>query len=98
TSGEKPAGPRRSTSVRRRSAARGSWPSISTTRAGLGTGLDRHEHIGQGFLGGRSPFRRLLNDPRFARVPKVIETAKEPEPIAALRNPATLRRLRGGRG
>lgn len=66
---------------------------LNDARAGLGSGLDRHEHIGDGFLG-LAPFRRLLNDARFARVPKVIETAKDPEPTADLRNLATLRRLR----
>jgi len=66
---------------------------LNDARASLGSGLDRHEHIGRGFLGLR-PFRWLLNDPRFARVPKVIETDKEPEPLADLRNLATLRRLR----
>ncbi|MCI0546747.1 MAG: deoxyribonuclease IV [Candidatus Rokubacteria bacterium] len=66
---------------------------VNDSRAPLGSGLDRHEHIGRGALGLR-PFRRLLTDPRFARVPKVLETPKEPEPIADRRNLATLRRLR----
>jgi deoxyribonuclease-4 len=66
---------------------------LNDARAGLGSGLDRHEHIGRGFLGLR-PFRWLLNDPRFTRIPKVIETDKDPEPTADLRNLATLRRLR----
>jgi deoxyribonuclease-4 len=66
---------------------------LNDARAPLGSGLDRHEHIGGGALGLR-PFRLLLNDPRFTRVPKVLETPKEPEPIADLRNLATLRRLR----
>ncbi len=66
---------------------------LNDSRAPLGSGLDRHEHIGRGGLGLR-PFRRLLNDPRFARVPKVLETPKEPEPIADRRNLATLYRLR----
>ena len=66
---------------------------LNDARADLGSGLDRHEHIGDGFLG-LTPFRRLLNDPRFTRIPKVIETAKDPEPAADLKNLATLRRLR----
>lgn len=66
---------------------------LNDARAGLGSGLDRHEHIGRGHLG-LAPFRWLLNDPRFARVPKVLETPKEPEPRADLRNLAVLRRLR----
>lgn len=36
---------------------------------------DRHELIGEGSLG-LEPFRRLLTDPRFARVPKLLETPK----------------------
>jgi len=66
---------------------------LNDAKAPLGSGLDRHEHIGRGRLG-LAPFRLLLNDHRFARVPKVLETPKEPEPAADLRNLATLRRLR----
>jgi deoxyribonuclease IV len=66
---------------------------LNDAKASLGSGLDRHENIGRGFLG-LQPFRLLLNDRRFARVPKVLETPKEPEPTADLENLATLRRLR----
>lgn len=66
---------------------------LNDAKAGLGSGLDRHANIGEGFLG-RGPFRLVLNDPRFARTPKVLETPKEPEPEADLRNLATLRSLR----
>ena len=68
---------------------------LNDAKAPLGSGLDRHEHIGRGALGLR-PFRLLLKDARFRAVPKVLETPKEPEPIADLRNLATLRRLRRG--
>ena len=37
---------------------------------------DRHAHIAQGSLG-EEPFRRLMNDDRFAHVPRVLETPKE---------------------
>jgi deoxyribonuclease-4 len=37
--------------------------------------VDRHEHIGKGCIG-VEPFRRLLNDPRFAHLPMLIETEK----------------------
>ena len=40
-----------------------------------GSRVDRHEHIGQGCLG-LKPFRRLINDPRFADLPLLIETEK----------------------
>jgi deoxyribonuclease IV len=70
---------------------------LNDAKAALGSGLDRHEHIGRGRLG-LAPFRLLLNDARFAAVPKVLETPKEPEPAADLRNLAVLRRLRGVSG
>jgi deoxyribonuclease IV len=37
--------------------------------------VDRHEHIGKGCIG-VEPFRWLLNDPRFARLPMLLETPK----------------------
>jgi len=66
---------------------------LNDAKAPLGSGLDRHENIGRGLLG-LTPFRLLLNDRRFTRVPKVLETPKEPSPAADLRNLAVLRRLR----
>ena len=53
----------------------------------LGCRVDRHEHIGQGALG-LEPFRRLLNDPRFADRPAFLETELEFK-----RNLAVLRSL-----
>lgn len=40
-----------------------------------GSRVDRHEHIGVGHLG-LEPFRFLLNDRRFAKVPMYLETPK----------------------
>lgn len=37
--------------------------------------VDRHEHIGRGCLG-LEPFRRILHDPRLARLPMLLETPK----------------------
>ena len=42
---------------------------------GLGSRVDRHDHIGKGALG-LNPFRFILNDPRFVKVPKILETPK----------------------
>ncbi|RRA47542.1 deoxyribonuclease IV [Acidipila sp. EB88] len=42
-------------------------------KAARGSKLDRHEHIGEGMIGA-GPFRRLLNDPRFAHCAFVAET------------------------
>jgi deoxyribonuclease-4 len=38
--------------------------------------VDRHEHIGRGFLR-LEPFRLLVNDPRFQQRPMILETPKE---------------------
>lgn len=60
----------------------------------LGSRKDRHEAIGSGALG-LKPFRRIMNDERLARVPKVIETPKGKDPVRADRaNLALLRGLR----
>lgn len=40
--------------------------------------VDRHEHIGKGHLG-LDPFRRVVNDPRFAGLPMCLETEPGPE-------------------
>jgi deoxyribonuclease-4 len=48
---------------------------FNDSKKGLGSRVDRHEHIGQGALG-LNPFRFILNDPRFAMVPKILETPK----------------------
>jgi deoxyribonuclease-4 len=37
--------------------------------------VDRHEHIGKGCIG-LEPFRRLVNDARFAHLPMLLETEK----------------------
>ena len=42
----------------------------------LGSGRDRHEHIGKGNIG-LEGFRLLMNDPRFFSIPKVLETPKK---------------------
>ncbi|PYM13083.1 MAG: hypothetical protein DMD81_22190, partial [Candidatus Rokuibacteriota bacterium] len=39
---------------------------LNDARAALGSGLDRHANIGEGWLG-RAAFGFLLNDPRFSR-------------------------------
>lgn len=54
--------------------------------------VDRHEHIGKGHIG-LEPFRRLLNDPRFAGLPMCLETPKGPDLKEDVENLATLREL-----
>lgn len=48
---------------------------LNDSKKGLGSRVDRHEHIGHGTLG-LNPFRFILNDRRFATVPKILETPK----------------------
>jgi deoxyribonuclease IV len=54
--------------------------------------VDRHQHIGKGFIG-LGAFRRLLNDPRFFGLPMCLETPKGPEMKEDVENLATLRSL-----
>jgi deoxyribonuclease-4 len=64
---------------------------LNDAKKGLGSGLDRHEHIGEGQIG-LEAFRALLNDPRFASRPMSLETPKEGD--WDQKNLATLRGLR----
>lgn len=67
---------------------------LNDSKHALGSRRDRHEHLGEGGLG-VEPFRRIMTDPRLAAVPKVLETPKGEDPLAADgRNLALLRRLR----
>ncbi|NIP57962.1 MAG: deoxyribonuclease IV [Gemmatimonadetes bacterium] len=69
---------------------------LNDSKTPFGSRRDRHEHIGQGSLGGE-PFRRLMTDERFAHVPKLLETPKEDDPVANdLRNLGLLRSFRDG--
>jgi deoxyribonuclease-4 len=49
---------------------------LNDSKKPLGSRVDRHEHIGKGHLG-LEPFRLLVNDPRFQKVPMIMETPKE---------------------
>ncbi|HVJ27062.1 MAG TPA: deoxyribonuclease IV [Vicinamibacterales bacterium] len=48
---------------------------LNDSKKPCGSRVDRHEHIGKGCLG-LEPFRMLLNDPRFAAHPMLLETPK----------------------
>ena len=65
---------------------------LNDSKKGCGSRVDRHEHIGDGQLG-LEPFRMLLNDRRFAFVPKLLETPKTVETESDRRNIGTLRSL-----
>ncbi len=78
---------------------------MNDSKRPLGSRVDRHTHIGEGFLG-LEPFRRLVNDRRFRGLPMLLETPKaqaratgiiEVDPLDA-KNLATLRALVGKAG
>lgn len=48
---------------------------LNDAKKGLGSRVDRHEHIGKGALG-LEAFRFLLTDRRFKDTPKILETPK----------------------
>jgi deoxyribonuclease-4 len=70
---------------------------LNDSKLPLGSRVDRHQEIGDGYLG-LLPFWRLVNDPRFATVPAVVETPSGPDKLPSFaRNIARLRALRGAR-
>lgn len=65
---------------------------LNDSQKPLASRRDRHAAIGEGTLGDE-PFRRIMNDPRFAAIPKVLETPKGDDHAAMDR--LNLGRLRG---
>jgi deoxyribonuclease-4 len=73
---------------------------MNDSKRPLGSRVDRHAHIGEGFIG-LEPFRRLVNDRRFRGLPMLLETPKgEGRPTGPIavdpfdaKNLATLRGL-----
>jgi deoxyribonuclease-4 len=70
---------------------------LNDSKTPFGSRRDRHELIAEGSLGA-APFRRIMRDPRFRTIPKILETPKgEDDEVSNDRR--MLRRLRAyGRG
>ena len=66
---------------------------LNDASKGLGSRIDRHAHIGQGEITVEG-FRNLVNDPRFADHPMVLETPKSDDLHEDRENLAMLRSLR----
>ncbi|MGA9179273.1 MAG: hypothetical protein WBZ05_18700 [Desulfobacterales bacterium] len=49
---------------------------LNDSKKELGSRVDRHEHIGGGYIGVKA-FELLMNDLRFWDIPKIIETPKQ---------------------
>jgi deoxyribonuclease-4 len=68
---------------------------LNDSKSPAGSRVDRHAEIGDGYLGAL-PFWRLVNDPRFARIPGVLETPPGPDKKPSFkRNLERLRALIG---
>jgi len=51
---------------------------LNDSKGSLGSGLDRHAHIGKGEIGTKG-FRKFLSHPRFKKIPIILETPKKSE-------------------
>ena len=49
---------------------------LNDSKKPLGSRVDRHEALGKGCIG-IEPFRLIVNDPRFRKLPMILETPKE---------------------
>jgi deoxyribonuclease-4 len=68
---------------------------VNDSKKPLGSRLDRHEHIGRGYIG-LEGFRPIMNDPRLLSVPKILETEKSEDMHEDVENMAALRMLCAG--
>ena len=53
---------------------------LNDSKTAFNSRCDRHQLIGVGSLG-PEPFRRIMRDPRFQDIPKIIETPKGKDPV-----------------
>jgi deoxyribonuclease-4 len=65
---------------------------VNDSKKGLGSRVDRHEHIGKGALG-LDPFRYIMNDQRMDNLPKILETPKGDDYAEDKENMAVLKSL-----
>ena len=65
---------------------------LNDSQKELGSRVDRHSHIGAGCVG-LEGFRAIVNDPRFAELPMILETPKGEDLAEDIENLAKLREL-----
>lgn len=58
---------------------------INDSKKELGSRVDRHEHIGKGYIG-KEGFANIMNDKRLRDIPKILETPKGKEMKEDLEN------------
>jgi deoxyribonuclease-4 len=66
---------------------------MNDSKRGLGSRVDRHEHIGKGKIG-KNGFANFMNDPRFTGVPMILETPKGVDGRGTDLDKVNLKRLR----
>lgn len=62
---------------------------MNDSRKELGSRVDRHEHIGKGFIG-KDGFANIMNDRKLEKIPKILETPKGKEMKEDKKNLRTL--------
>ena len=62
---------------------------MNDSKKELGSRVDRHEHIGKGFIG-KEGFANIMNDKKLERIPKILETPKGKEMKEDVKNLKTL--------
>jgi hypothetical protein len=67
------------------------WPTATCSKTGLNSHVDRHEHIGHGYIG-MEGFRRILNHPKLRQKAFILETPIDEEGDD-VRNIETLKKL-----
>lgn len=67
---------------------------LNDSQKDLASRVDRHTHIGAGYVG-LAGFRAIVNDPRFAGLPMILETPKGDDLAEDIENLARLRALIG---
>ena len=65
---------------------------MNDSKKRLGSKVDRHEHIGKGFIG-LEGFTNIMNDNRIMHIPKILETPKGKEQLEDLANLKILKSL-----
>ena len=65
---------------------------MNDSKKALGSRVDRHEHIGKGFIG-KEGFKNIMNDKRLEHIPKVLETPKGKEQLEDVENIKVLKSL-----
>ena len=65
---------------------------MNDSKKELGSRVDRHEHIGKGFIG-LEGFSNIMNDKKLTHIPKILETPKSKEQLEDLENLGRLKKL-----